>query len=90
MSEQFIKPGAAQSPIIQTPRKAEEFLNQYELSKRWKISPRTLERWRWLGNGPRYHKIGGRVVYRLSDIEEFENGRSFTSTMDEQHGGSNV
>lgn len=63
------------------------FLNQTELSRRWKISPRTLERWRWLGTGPRYHKIGGRVVYRLSDIEEFENSRSFTSTMDEQHGG---
>lgn len=64
------------------------FLNQHELSKRWKISPRTLERWRWLGSGPRYHKIGGRVVYKLSDIEAFENSRSFTSTMDEQHGGA--
>ncbi|MCF8496480.1 MAG: helix-turn-helix domain-containing protein [Alphaproteobacteria bacterium] len=63
------------------------FLNQTELSRRWKISPRTLERWRWLGTGPRYHKIGGRVVYRISDIEEFENSRSFTSTMDEQQGG---
>ena len=63
------------------------FLNQTELSRRWKISPRTLERWRWLGTGPRYHKIGGRVVYRISDIEEFENSRSFTPTMDEQQGG---
>lgn len=62
------------------------FLNQTELSRRWKISPRTLERWRWLGTGPRYHKIGGRVVYKNSDIEEFENSRSFTSTMDEQQG----
>lgn len=88
MSEQFTKSGAAKPPAIQTPRKADEFLNQHELSKRWKLSPRTLERWRWLGTGPRYHKIGGRVVYRLSDIEEFENGRSFTSTMDEQHGGA--
>lgn len=66
---------------------SDTFFNQYELSKRWKISPRTLERWRWLGTGPRYHKIGGRVVYKLSDIEAFEAGRSFTSTMDEQQGG---
>ncbi|MFN3701591.1 MAG: helix-turn-helix transcriptional regulator [Alphaproteobacteria bacterium] len=66
---------------------AQLFLNQTELSRRWKISPRTLERWRWLGTGPRYHKIGGRVVYRNSDIEEFENSRNFTSTMDEQQGG---
>ena len=45
---------------------------QIELARRWKISPRTLERWRWLQQGPRYLKIGGRVVYRLEDIEAFE------------------
>jgi hypothetical protein len=47
-------------------------LNQIELSRRWSISPRTLERWRWLGRGPHYLKIVGRVVYRLDDIEAFE------------------
>jgi hypothetical protein len=47
-------------------------LNQVELSRRWSISPRTLERWRWLGQGPSYLKIGGRVVYRLEEIEAFE------------------
>lgn len=46
--------------------------NQVDLSRRWCMSPRTLERWRWLGQGPRYLKIGGRVVYRLQDIEAFE------------------
>jgi hypothetical protein len=47
-------------------------LNQVELSRRWNISPRTLERWRWLKQGPGYLKIGGRVVYRMSDVELFE------------------
>ena len=47
-------------------------LDQKDLAKRWLISPRTLEQWRWQGRGPRYLKICGRVVYRLSDIEEFE------------------
>jgi hypothetical protein len=51
-------------------------LNQIELSRRWSISPRTLERWRWLGLGPRYLKIVGRVVYRLEDIEVFELQRA--------------
>ncbi|MFS0738186.1 helix-turn-helix domain-containing protein [Sphingomonas sp. 1P06PA] len=46
--------------------------HQVELARRWKLSPRTLERWRWLGQGPRHLKIGGRVVYRLDDIEAFE------------------
>ena len=47
-------------------------LNQIELSRRWSLSPRTLERWRWLKQGPDYLKVGGRVVYRLEDIELFE------------------
>jgi hypothetical protein len=47
-------------------------LNQIELSRRWRISARTLERWRWQRQGPAYLKIGGRVAYRLQDIEAFE------------------
>ena len=47
-------------------------LNQIELARRWKVSPRTLERWRWLSQGPRYLKLGGRVLYRVSDIEAYE------------------
>jgi hypothetical protein len=49
-----------------------QHLNQIELSRRWRVSHRTLERWRWLKQGPDYMRIGGRVLYRLSDIEEFE------------------
>jgi predicted site-specific integrase-resolvase len=47
-------------------------LHQADLARRWNVSPRTLERWRWLGKGPPYLKIGGRVAYRLEDIEAFE------------------
>jgi len=47
-------------------------LNQMELARRWNISPRTLERWRWLSQGPRFLKIGGRIAYRIEDIEAFE------------------
>lgn len=47
-------------------------LNQVQLARRWSLSPRTLERWRWLDQGPAYLKVGGRVVYRLTDVEAFE------------------
>jgi hypothetical protein len=50
-------------------------LNQVELSRRWNISPRTLERWRWLKEGPTYLKIGGRVVYVVSAVETYENSQ---------------
>jgi hypothetical protein len=47
-------------------------LRQQDLADRWQLSPRTLERWRWLGLGPAYIKVGGRVVYRLEDILAYE------------------
>ncbi len=47
-------------------------MTQKELADRWTISHRTQERWRWAGEGPAYMKLGGRVVYRVCDIEAFE------------------
>ena len=47
-------------------------LDQKRLADRWLLSPRTLEQWRWQGKGPKFLKIGGKVVYRLQDIEAFE------------------
>jgi hypothetical protein len=55
-------------------------LNQIELSRRWSLSARTLERWRWMGIGPRFLKVGGRVVYRLEDIEAYEAEQIRAST----------
>ena len=50
-------------------------LNQKELARRWGISHRTLERWRYSGQGPAFLKLGGRVLYRLADIEAFEQSQ---------------
>ena len=50
----------------------EKHINPVELARRWRLSPRTLERWRWQGKGPAYLKIGVRIVYRKEDIESFE------------------
>ena len=60
---------------------ADQFLNQVHLARRWHISPRTLERWRWTGDGPAYVKIGGRVVYSLDDVETYERERRCESTV---------
>lgn len=51
------------------------FLTQTELATRWRISPRSLERWRWLKTGPNFTKIGGKVVYDLKDVEAYERRR---------------
>lgn len=55
-------------------------LNQKELARRWNISHRTLERWRWAAEGPQFMKLGGRVVYRMEDIIAFEQDQLRQST----------
>jgi Helix-turn-helix domain len=57
-----------------------QHLDQKQLAERWLISQRTLEQWRWQGRGPRYLKIGRRVIYRMSDIDAFESGRVHSNT----------
>ncbi len=40
------------------------------------VSARTLEKWRLLGRGPAYRKLGGRLVrYAIDDLEEFAGDR---------------
>ena len=58
-----------------------QHLDQKALADRWLVSPRTLEQWRWQGRGPRYLKIGGRVVYRQQDIEAFEAANLHANTV---------
>ncbi|MBB5691798.1 helix-turn-helix domain-containing protein [Roseomonas alkaliterrae] len=55
---------------------ATRHLTQSEVARRWCLSPRTLERWRWLGQGPVYLKLGGRVAYRVEDIEAYETAQA--------------
>ena len=47
-------------------------INQKQLGARWQLSEACLERWRCEGIGPQYLKLGGRVLYRLTDIEAYE------------------
>ncbi|MBN7460696.1 DNA-binding protein [Mycobacteroides abscessus subsp. abscessus] len=48
------------------------FMNRRELAERWSMSPRTLENWAVLGRGPAPRRFGKRVLYRLADVEAFE------------------
>ena len=50
-------------------------LMQAEVAQRWRISPRTLERWRCAGTGPAWMRLNGRVLYRLEDVLAFERAR---------------
>src|SRR3546814_5684982 len=47
------------------------------------LSGRTLEKHRTYGTGPRYSKIGGRVVYRVEDLQICVDRGAKSSTTDE-------
>ena len=53
---------------------SDSFLSTKHVARRWNLSHRTLERWRCIGTGPQFLKLGGRVVYRSEDVEAFEAG----------------
>ena len=50
---------------------ASPLLTNVEAAAFLRLSPRTLDRWRWAQRGPTFKKIGGAVRYRLSDLERF-------------------
>ena len=50
-----------------------DFMTTAELAARWHKSPRTLENWRVQSIDPAYTKIGGTVLYKVSEIEEYES-----------------
>ena len=54
--------------------------DQLQLAERWGLSPKTLERWRVIGTGPKYIRLPGKVIYRLCDIEAYENECLVSST----------
>ena len=46
------------------------------------LSPRTLEKFRCFGGGPVFRKLGGRVVYAISDLEAWAEIGTRRSTSD--------
>jgi len=56
-----------------------QHLTQRELAKRWNKAVSTIERYRSDGKGPRYLKIGGKCLYRLEDILEYEHNCLYDS-----------
>jgi hypothetical protein len=49
-----------------------DLLTEKMLADRWVCSVARLQRWRTVGEGPPYLKIVGKVLYRLKDIEAYE------------------
>ena len=62
-------------------------INETELAERWGLSPKTLQRWRSEGRGPRYLKLSKRVTYLMEEILAFEMESMHSATWEK---GSDV
>jgi len=71
----------AQPPGDRSPR----YLNNAEAAEFLRLSPRTLEKQRVIGGGPRFRKFGRRVMYAIEDLEAWANARSFEMTCDPEY-----
>lgn len=58
------------SPFMNTLRAAEYLL----------LSPKTLEKMRWHGKGPRYRKHAANVVYHIDDLKTWSASTQRNST----------
>lgn len=77
------KPPVAQSGTSDpAPRSAARYLNNDEAAAYLHLSPRTLEKQRVIGGGPKFRKFGRRVVYALEDLESWASARACDTTSD--------
>ncbi|CAM5768324.1 MULTISPECIES: helix-turn-helix transcriptional regulator [Pseudomonadota] len=60
----------------------QRYLRTPEAARFVGLSIRTLEKHRIYGTGPRYSKLGGRVVYRVEDLQEWVDAAAKASTSD--------
>ena len=76
-------PAATQQPT-QTTQSA-RYLTNNEAADFLRLSPRTLEKQRVIGGGPRFRKFGRRVMYAIVDLETWADARSFEMTSDPEY-----
>jgi len=61
------------------------YLTNDEAAAFLRLSPRTLEKQRVIGGGPRFRKFGRRVMYAAADLEAWADARSFEATCDPEY-----
>ena len=81
-----LRPAAAhatqQQPAAAQPQR---YLTNDEAAEYLRLSPRTLEKQRVIGGGPRFRKFGRRVMYAVADLDAWADQRSFEATSDPEY-----
>ena len=77
-----LRPAAAPIASAAQPQR---YLTNDEAADYLRLSPRTLEKQRVLGGGPKFRKFGRRVMYAVADLDAWATDRSFESTSDPEY-----
>jgi len=87
MSPTPLRPPAARETAPQPAHAAQpaRYLTNDEAAAFLRLSPRTLEKQRVIGGGPRFRKFGRRVMYAAADLEAWADARSFEATYDPEY-----
>lgn len=53
-----------------------------EVSQRYngRVTVRTLANWRWAGTGPKFTRVGGRILYDINELVKWEDRRTVEHT----------
>jgi len=86
MYEGSSSPTAQGRAVSGAPRTVNRYLRTGEAGQYLGLSGRTLEKHRTYGTGPRYRKIGGRVIYAMTDLDAWADRGAQTSTTDPDAG----
>lgn len=60
-------------------------LNTQEAAAYLGVQPNTLEVWRCKNKGPRYYKLGTRVIYDRDDLDAFLDSKSIETMESDGH-----
>ncbi len=77
-----MRPAAA---AVAAPAQPQRYLTNDEAADYLRLSPRTLEKQRVIGGGPRFRKFGRRVMYAVADLNVWADSRSFEATSDPEY-----
>ncbi|HIE0871580.1 TPA: helix-turn-helix transcriptional regulator [Pseudomonas aeruginosa] len=82
-----MRPAAAHATQQQPAATAQpqRYLTNDEAAEYLRLSPRTLEKQRVIGGGPRFRKFGRRVMYAVADLNVWADQRSFEATSDPEY-----
>ena len=77
-----LRPAAAAAT---TPAQPQRYRTNDEAAEYLRLSPRTLEKQRVIGGGPKFRKFGRRVMYATADLDAWADQRSFEATSDPEY-----